>query len=112
MSKYSIMSKTTNELHTTKFVKDKLKDAYNLSMAPYRTAKIAYASPIAAFFAFFDDKYRGGIFSIVIILLFTAIYRSVIRDKTGSTNVNSVFIAGIVQTWFVLLILIILMQML
>ena len=109
MSKYSIMSKTTNELHTTKFVKDKLKDAYNLSMTPYRTAKIAYASPIAAFF---DDKYRGGIFSIVIILLFTAIYRSVIRDKTGSTNVNSVFVAGIVQTWFVLLILIILMQML
>lgn len=109
------MSKTTNELHTTKFVKDKLKDAYNLSMTPYRSAKIAsatYMSPIAAFFAFFDGKYRGGIFSIVIILLFTAIYRSVIRDKTGSTNVNSVFVAGTVQTWFVLLILIILMQML
>ena len=50
------MSKTTNELHTTKFVKDKLKDAYNLSMTPYRSAKIAsatYTSPIAEFLAFF-----------------------------------------------------------
>ena len=67
-------------------------------------------SPMQQFFDFFRGKYTGVIVSVLFVILFTYMFHGlVIQDLTKRTP-SKIFLIKSVQTWFVLLLIVILVQ--
>lgn len=67
-------------------------------------------SPMQQFSDFFRGKYTGVIVSVLFIILFTYMFHGlVIQDLTKRTP-SKIFLIKSVQTWFVLLLIVILVQ--
>jgi hypothetical protein len=104
----------SNQFTATSFAKDKFKNVYNSAMSPYRSAKMTtakYTSPIQNFFHSLEGKYSGAIFSLMFILLFTFVFKSMVRRQENANSATVEFIAGSVQTCLIILMLIIVLQL-
>lgn len=71
-----------------------------------------YTSPITKFVDFFSGKYTGAVFSIIIILLFSLLFRNIVRSEDTTTTSKSKFLVNSVKTWFSLLIILIILHIL
>lgn len=71
-----------------------------------------YTSPITKFVEFFSGKYTGAVFSIIIILLFSLLFRNIVRSEDTTATSKSKFLVNSVKTWFSLLIILIILHIL
>ena len=71
-----------------------------------------YTSPITKFVEFFSGKYTGVVFSIIIILLFSLLFRNIVRSEDTTVTSKSKFLVNSVKTWFSLLIILIILHIL
>lgn len=64
------------------------------------------------FFNFFRGKYTGILFSLLFIWLFTYMFHDLVMNEFKHRSPSNIFLVKTVQTWFILLSVIIIVQVL